>query len=366
MLHGLKVLDLTRVLAGPYGTMLLADLGADVVKIEEPGAGDPTRAIGGGPESPYFVSINRNKRSVAVDLKTPDGRALLARLAARADVLWHNFRPDAAARLGCDVAAFRAANPRLVTVGITSFGATGPCRDLPAFDLVIQAMSGSMSATGQPGGPPCKNGVPTGDLAGGLFGAIATLAALHERQSTGRGRDVDLSLLDCSLSLLTYMAQFTLAGNPPPGPIGSAHAWNVPYGAWKCADGAYLSVAIFTDKFWKPFCEALSLPIAADHRFADMPSRRLNRSALDAILATEFAKHPRDWWVAHLWAKGLPAGPVYDVVEALRSPQVRARHMVVPLSDGREALGSPFGEIRPKAPPGLGADREAVLREWLG
>lgn len=365
MLQGLKILDLTRVLAGPYGTMLLADLGADVVKVEDPAGGDPTRTIGGGPESPYFVSVNRNKRSIAIDLKTGEGRTLLAKLASKADVLWHNFRPDAATRLGCDLPVFRIANPRLITVAITSYGATGPYRDLPAFDLVIQAMSGSMSATGEPGRAPCKNGVPTGDLAGGLFGAIATLAALHERSTTGKGRDIDLSLLDCSLSLLTYMAQFTLAGNPSPGPIGSAHAYNVPYGAWKCADGKSVAIAIFTDKFWKPFCEALSLKIADDHRFADMASRRLNRPALDRILAKEFAKHPRDWWVQHLWEKGLPAGPVYDVSEALHDEQVRARHMVVPLGDGRETLGSPFGEMRPTPPPKLDGNRESVLRDWL-
>jgi formyl-CoA transferase len=366
MLGGLRVLDLTRVLAGPYGTMLLADLGADVVKVEDPDGGDPTRVIGGGTDSPYFAAVNRNKRSIAVDLKTADGRALLARLAAKADVLWHNYRPDAAARLGVDLPAFRRANPRLVTVALTSFGATGPYRDLPAFDLVIQAMSGSMSATGEPGGPPVKNGVPTGDLAGGLFAAIATLAALHEMKTTGIGRDVDLSLLDCSLSLLTYMAQFTLAGRPPPGPIGSAHAYNVPYRNYRCSDGTYLSLAIFTPRFWAPFCEALSAPHwIADPRFATPAARRENREAMDALIEAEFAKKPRDAWVKHLWERGLPAGPVYDVAEALADPQVRARKMVVKLDDGREALGSPLGGMPAKAPPKLDEDRDGILSDWL-
>ncbi|MBI2921071.1 MAG: CoA transferase [Planctomycetes bacterium] len=367
MLQGLRVLDLTRVLAGPYGTMLLADLGADVVKVEDPKGGDPTRVIGGGPDSPYFVAVNRNKRSIALDLKTKDGRALLARLAAKADVLWHNFRPGAAKKLGCDVEAFRAANPRLVTCAITSFGATGPYRDLPAFDLVIQAMSGAMSATGEPGGAPCRHGIPTGDLAGGLFAAVGTLAALHERATTGKGRDIDLSLLDCSVSLLTYMAQFTLAGQKSPAPQGSSHSYNVPYRAYRCSDGKFVAVSIFTPKFWKPFCDAMGLPrLADDHHFSDPASRRINRAALDALLEAEFAKHPRDWWVNHLWERELPIGPVYDVAEALHDEQVRARGMVSHLSDGREALGSPFGETKLKRPPEVDGDREGVVRDWLG
>jgi crotonobetainyl-CoA:carnitine CoA-transferase CaiB-like acyl-CoA transferase len=365
MLHGLKVLDLTRVLAGPFGSMILADLGADVVKVEDPHGGDPTRIIGGGTDSPYFAAVNRNKRSIAIDLKRKDGQALLARLAAKSDVLWHNFRPDAARSLGCDVQAFRKANPRLVTCAITSFGSAGPYRDLPAFDLVIQAMSGSMSATGEPGRPPVKNGVPTGDLAGGLYAAIATLAALQERHQTGTGRDIDLSLLDCSVSLLTYMAQFTLSGQPPPGPIGSSHAYNVPYRAYRCSDGKFVAVAIFTQKFWRPFCDALDLRIAADHRFADPASRRLNRAALDAMVEEALSRRPRDAWVQHFWERGLPVGPVYDVAETLRDEQVHARGMVAQMTDGRFALGSPVSHAPLRRPPRLDEHRAAVLRDWL-
>ncbi|MBI4629045.1 MAG: CoA transferase, partial [Candidatus Rokubacteria bacterium] len=234
LFEGVRVLDLSRMLAGPYGSLLLADLGAEVIKIEEPDGGDPMRAMGppflAGGESAYFLAINRNKKSVALDLTKEAGREVFHDLVRRADVVLENFRPGVMERLGCAYAKLFSLNPRIIVCSVSAYGQEGPYRDWPAFDLAIQAMGGAMSVTGEKGGRPVRMGLPMGDLAGGIFGAFAVAGALFRRERTGEGAHVDLSLLDCQVSLLTYIAQYFWTNGRVPGPLGSAHSSVVPYG----------------------------------------------------------------------------------------------------------------------------------------
>ena len=274
LLEGVRVLDLSRMLAGPYGSMLLADLGAEVIKIEDPRGGDPMRAMGPpflGPdrESAYFLSINRNKKSVALDLETSEGRDVLHDLCRVSDVVWENFRPGVMARLGCAPSTLRELNPRLVVCSISAFGQDGPYREWPAFDLALQAMGGAMSLTGEAGRAPARMGLPMGDLAGGMFGALAVASALFRRAQTGEGAHFDLSLLDCQVSLLTYIAQYFWADGRVPGRVGSGHASVVPYQAFPTRDG-HVVVAVFAEKFWAGFCRAIERP-----ELADRPAVRL-------------------------------------------------------------------------------------------
>src|SRR5881409_775660 len=263
LLEGVRVLDLSRMLAGPYGSMLLADMGAEVIKIEDPDGGDPMRVMGPpflpDGESAYFLSINRNKKSMALDLTTPAGCDVFLDLARVADVVWENFRPGILTRLGCDYATLSRVNRRLVVCSISAYGQDGPYRDWPAFDLALQAMGGGMSITGEEGRRPVRMGLPMGDLAGGMFGAFAVAGALFRRARTGQGAHVDLSLLDCQVSLLTYMAQYFWTDGRVPGRMGSAHTSVVPYGSLATRDG-HLIVAIFAEKFWGAFCRALDHP----------------------------------------------------------------------------------------------------------
>jgi CoA:oxalate CoA-transferase len=377
-LRGVRVLDLTRMLAGPYGTMLLADLGAEVIKLERPGTGDEIRAI--GPhfvqgESVYFLSVNRGKRSVAIDLARPEGRALLARLAAGCDVVVENFRAGVAERLGCDAATLHALNPRLIICGITAFGRTGPDRDLPAFDLTLQARGGMMALTGDPGGDPVRCGVPMGDLAGGLFAALAVSAALYERERTGMGRFIDLSLLDCQVGLLTYAAGNWLNAGDDMGPQGSGHAHAIPYQRFATSDG-HLVVAVFTDAFWPGFCRAIDRPgWAADPAWKNHARRSARRGEALALIGQRLAEAGTAHWLSRLYAEGVPAGPVQRVSEVCADPQVLARGMIAtmqhPVAGEVRAAGDPLrageGE-RPdfRAAPVLGADTDDVLAGLLG
>ena len=278
LLDGVRVLDLSRMLAGPYGSMLLADLGAEVIKIEDPEGGDPMRVMGPpflGPEreSAYFLAINRNKKSVAINLERPEGQAILHDLCGVADVVWENFRPGVMARLGCAPETLRRLNPRLIVCSISAFGQEGPYREWPAFDLALQAMGGGMSLTGEAGRPPARMGLPMGDLAGGMFGALAVASALFRRAQTGEGAHFDLSLLDGQVSLLTYVAQYFWADGQVPGRVGSGHASVVPYQAFPTKDG-HVVVAVFAEKFWAGFCRAIERPdLAADPRFDSNPNR---------------------------------------------------------------------------------------------
>jgi glutaryl-CoA transferase len=378
LLEGIRVLDLSRMLAGPYGSMLLADMGAEVIKIEEPDGGDPMRVMGppfladGG--SAYFLAINRNKKSVAIDLTRDLGRDLLLELAGAADVVWENFRPGVMARLGCDYPRLAAANPRAILCSISAYGQAGPYRDWPAFDLALQAMGGAMSLTGEPGGQPVRMGLPMGDLAGGMFGAFAVAAALLRRQTTGQGAHIDLSLLDCQASLLTYVAQYFWTDGRVPGPQGSGHASVAPYQALATRDG-HLIVAVFAEKFWRGFCVAAERPEwEHDRRFATNRDRVANRETLMPLVEEIFATRPTDEWLARLTAEGVPATPILTVDRVLADAQVRWRQMVVDMSHPRlgavPTLGTPIKvdgrmglEVSP--PPALGEHTDAVLREVL-
>ncbi len=378
---GVRVLDLSRMLAGPYGSMLLADLGAEVIKIEEPTGGDPMRTMGppflgpDGGESAYFLSINRNKKSLALDLERPEGREVFLDLCRVADVVWENFRPGVMARLGCDPAALRARNPRLIVCSVSAFGQEGPYRDWPAFDLALQAMGGGMSITGEEGRPPARMGLPMGDLAGGMFGALAVAGALFRREQTGEGTHFDLSLLDCQVSLLTYVAQYFWADGRVPGRVGSGHASVVPYQALATRDG-FLVIAVFAEKFWSGFCRAIERPdLQADARFDTNQRRVANRAVLIPLLEAIFAGRPTAEWLRRLQKEGVPAAPIQRVDEVLRDPQVLLREMVVDLEHPKlgavTTLGTPIHpagapSFRPAPPPALGEHTEAVLRDLLG
>ncbi len=380
LLGGVRVLDLSRMLAGPYGSMLLADLGAEVIKIEEPRGGDPMRTMGPpflGPsrESAYFLSINRNKKSVALDLETLEGRAVFQDLCRVSDVVWENFRPGVMARLGCAPDTLRQLNPRLVVCSISAFGQEGPYREWPAFDLALQAMGGAMSLTGEAGRAPARMGLPMGDLAGGMFGALAVASALFRRAQTGEGAHFDLSLLDCQVSLLTYVAQYFWADGRVPGRVGSGHASVVPYQAFPTRDG-HVVVAVFAEKFWAGFCRALErTDLAGDPRFDSNPKRVERREELIPLLEAVFREQTTAEWLARLQREGVPVAPINTVDQVVSDPQVRLRDMVVDLRHPTlgtlntlgtpvKAQGAPPFHAHP--PPALGQHTEAVLRELLG
>ena len=380
LLDGVRVLDLSRMLAGPYGSMLLADLGAEVIKIEDPRGGDPMRTMGPpflGPErdSAYFLSINRNKKSVALDLETAEGRDVFHDLCRVSDVVWENFRPGVMGRLGCAPATLRQLNPRLVVCSISAFGQNGPYREWPAFDLALQAMGGAMSLTGETGGAPARMGLPMGDLAGGMFGALAVASALFRRAQTGEGAEFDLSLLDCQVSLLTYVAQYFWADGRVPGRVGSGHASVVPYQAFRTRDG-HVVVAVFAEKFWEGFCRAIARPeLAGDPRFDSNPKRVALREELVPGLEAVFAARTTAEWLAALQKEGVPVAPINTVDAVVSDPQVRLRDMVVdlhhPTLGALSTLGAPVKEqgappFRPVAPPGLGEHTGQILRELLG
>ena len=378
LLDGVRVLDLSRMLAGPYGSMLLADQGADVIKIEEPAGGDPMRAMGPpflpDGESAYFLAINRNKRSLALDLTKDAGRRVFHDLVAHADVVWENFRPGVMARLGCDYATLAARNPRLVMCSISAYGQDGPYRDWPAFDLALQAMGGAMSLTGERDGTPVRMGLPVGDLAGGVFGALAVGAALFRRAQSGRGAHIDLSLLDCQVSLLSYLAQYFWADGQVPRPMGSAHTSVVPYQALATRDG-HLIVAVFSEKFWAAFCRAVERPDwAADPRFATNRDRVAHRDVLEPLIERLFAERTTADWLARLQAAGVPATPIQTVDRVLADPQVRHRRMVVDLEHPRHGtlltLGTPIKvdgrlDLDVTAAPRLGQHTEEILTGLL-
>jgi formyl-CoA transferase/CoA:oxalate CoA-transferase len=379
LLAGVRVLDLSRMLAGPYGSLLLADMGAEVIKVEDPEGGDPMRAMGPpflpDGESAYFLAINRNKKSVALDLTAAEGRTVFHDLVRRADVVWENFRPGVMERLGCGYAELSALNPKLVVCSISAYGQDGPYRDYPAFDLALQARGGGMSVTGEPGRAPTRMGLPMGDLSGGLFGAFAVTAALVRRQTTGRGTHIDLSLLDCQVSLLTYMAQYFWTDGCVPGPMGSSHASVVPYQALATRDG-HLIVAVFSEKFWVAFCRAAGRPEwEADPRFATNRDRVAHRDALVPLITTRFAEDTTDAWLARLHAEGVPAAPINTIDRVLDDPQVKHREMVVQMEHPRHGtlptLGTPIKtdgtlglDVTP--PARLGEHTGEILRDLLG
>ena len=387
MLDGLFVLDLSRVLAGPYCTQLLADLGARVVKVESP-RGDDTRGWGPpfvGRESAYFLSVNRGKESVAVDLKDPRGRDAVRRLAERADVLVENFKVGDLARYGLDYASLVDRNPGLVYASITGFGQDGPRAPEPGYDAALQALSGLMELTGEEGRPPVKLGVAWIDVLTGAHAATAVLAALVARGRSGRGAHLDIALFDVALASLVNQAQSALVTGEAPRRLGSAHPSIVPYQAFEAADGA-LMIAVGNDEQFRRLCGALDLPeLARDARYASNADRVRARDVLVPALAERLKGRPRDTWLEALRRAGVPATPVATLPEALADPQTIARGLLVqgehpgvgrlrmvgsPLWHARGPDGEPLG-LMPEAgaspvPPRLGEHSRTVLRGDLG
>lgn len=374
-LQGITVLDLTRVLSGPYCTMLLADLGARVIKIEQPGKGDDTR--GWGPpfqagESAYFLSINRNKESVTLDFKQEDGRRLLGGLIGRADVLVENFRPGTLAKLGLDFQALQARHPRLVYCSISGFGQTGPRRREPGYDAVMQGEGGLMSITGAADGPPFRLGVAIADIVSGMFAAQGITAALLARERSGKGQFVDIAMLDSVAALLSYQAGIYFASGAPPGRLGNRHPTIVPYETFQASDGDFV-LAVGNDDQWRRFCGVAEL--AEDERFTTNRQRVTGYDLLRPILDARLRERPRAYWIERLTAAGVPCGSVRNLHELFGDPQVAAREMTVELEHPSigpmRVLGTPFklsetpASIR-RPPPRLGEHTDAVLTADLG
>jgi crotonobetainyl-CoA:carnitine CoA-transferase CaiB-like acyl-CoA transferase len=374
-LDGITVLDLTRVLSGPYCTMLLADMGARVIKVEQPGRGDDTRAWGPpflAGESAYFLSINRNKESVTLDFKHADGRALLGRLVERADVMVENFRPGTLAKLGLDYRSLAAAYPRLIYASVSGFGQTGPRRNEPGYDAVMQGEGGLMSITGAPDGPPFRLGVAIADIVSGMFAAYGIVAALFARQRTGRGQMIDVAMLDSVAALLTYQAGNLFASGRVPQRMGNRHPSIVPYETFAASDGEFV-LAVGNDDQWRRFCKVADLDLG--ERFGTNRQRVAAYDELRPILAGRLVAASRSDWIARLTAAGVPCGSVRDLKELFDDPQIAAREMLVHLEHatiGRmQALGIPVklsdtpGALR-TAPPTLGAHTNLVLERDLG
>ncbi len=377
-LADVRVLDASRVLAGPLCGQILGDLGADVIKLERPGAGDDTRAW--GPPfldglSAYYLSCNRNKRGIALDLGRPEGLRLFHELVRRSDVLLENFRAASADRLGLGPEKLLAVNPRLIVCSISGFGRTGPLSDLPGYDFAVQALSGLMSITGPVEGPPCKVGVAVTDVLTGLYAASAVLACLHARQRSGHGYAIDLALLDCAVAAQVNVVQAFLTSGAVPPRQGNAHLQIVPYQAFATADD-WVVLAVGNDGQWQRFCEAAERPdLDADARFTTNTLRVRNRDVLVPVLEEVLRGRTTAEWEQRLVAAGVPHAPVWDYARLFAQPQAEARGLRVTVRDaeGRpvDLVGTPFhvgGATlpEPSAPPQLGQDTDRVLSELLG
>jgi len=372
-LNGIRVLDLSRILSGPFASMVLADLGADVIKVENTGAGDDTRGWGPpfqGDDAAYYMSVNRNKRALSIDLKSDRGREIAQQLADGADIVLENFRPGVADRLGLGYDELSARNPGLIYASVSGYGQTGPYAQKAGYDAIAQALSGIMSITGQPDGEPVRAGTSIADLGAGMWSVIGILAALHARTETGRGQRVDVSLLDGQISWLTYVAGGYFATGDIPRRYGSAHPTIVPYQALKVADG-HLMCAVGNDGLWKKFTAAIGRPeLAEDPRFLTNSDRVVNRDVLIPLLEEHLSTRPGAEWAKLLDEAGVPAGPINTVDAALAHPQVVARGMVAevdhPVAGPLKVLGSPVklsehpASVR-EAPPTLGQHTDEVL-----
>ena len=377
-LNGVTVLDLTRVLAGPYCTMVLGDFGADVIKVEQPGRGDDSRhwkPPEAGGEAAYYLSVNRNKRSITLNLRHPAGQDILRRLAASADVLIHNFKRGGMDSMGLGYEALRDLNPRLVYCSITGYGEGSPYQDRPGYDFVIQAQSGIMSITGEPEGEPQKVGVAIVDVTTGLFASSAILAALHERESSGAGQHIELALLDSALAWLINVAGSWFADGKEPLRYGNAHATVVPYQAYQAAD-QYFVLAVGNDMQFRTMARLIGAPdLAEDERFATNPGRVRNREALMEQLIPIFRERPAAHWLELFADAGIPSGAINTVPQILSDPHVAAREMVVtvphPTAGSVRVVGVPYKLSRTPAaverhPPLLGEHTDEILRERLG
>jgi crotonobetainyl-CoA:carnitine CoA-transferase CaiB-like acyl-CoA transferase len=377
ILSGITVIDLTRVMSGPYCTLMLADLGARVIKIERPGSGDDTRAWGPpivSGESAYFLSVNRNKESLTLDYKQPDGRRILELLIERADVLVENFKPGTLQRQGLDYVSLAARFPRVIYASVSGYGQTGPLKTRAGYDAVTQAESGLMSVTGEVDGPPVRLGVPIGDLAAGLFTAQGILAALVSRATTGRGQHVDVSMLDSVAALLTYHATAYLTSGENAPRMGNGHASIVPYNTFAAKD-APIMLAVGNDDQWRRFCDAAGRPdLAADERFATNAQRVRNRALLEPLVGSILETRDCRSWVERLGDAGVPCGVVRDVGQVLESPELDARAMLTSVSHPTvgtlRLVSSPVklsgSSTRPDLPPPLLGQHTGAILADLG
>ena len=384
-LSHIRVLDLSRVLAGPWAGQNLADLGAEVIKVERPNVGDDSRAFGppwvkdragrDTKDSAYFTSANRGKKSITVNISSPAGQAIVRELARASDVLIENYKFGDLARYGLGYDDLKTLNPRLIYCSITGFGQTGPYRERPGYDFMIQGMGGMMSVTGEPGGEPMRAGVPVADIIAGMYASIAICAALAHRADSGKGQHLDLALLDAQIALLAYQNTNYFATGTPPGRIGNLHPNIVPYQPFRTSDGEVI-IACGNDNLYRKFCEAAGCPeLAGDARFATNGKRVENRVALTRLLQEIFARRPTREWLELLVAAGVPNGPINDVAQVFEEPQVRARGVRVELE--HTVAGKLLSVASPMrfsgtpvehklAPPLLGEHTEEILRERLG
>jgi crotonobetainyl-CoA:carnitine CoA-transferase CaiB-like acyl-CoA transferase len=373
-LSGLTVLDVTQVMAGPFCAMQLADLGADVIKVEPPGGDSTRRWMSGGSstDSPGFNAVNRGKRGIVLNLKAPAARDVFRALARRADIVIENYRPGVMAEFGLGYSELSAENPQLIYASISGYGQTGPDREKGGFDLVAQGVSGLMSITGEPGGPPVKCGVPLTDLGAGLFALSGILTALYHRTQTGRGQHIDTSLVEAGVALSVWEATEYFTGRGIPQPTGSAHRLSAPYQAIRCSDG-YITLGAANNRLFARLCELLGHPEWVQRpEFIDDSSRTLHRVALAALIEEITARHPRAYWLDRLETNDIPCGPINNYEEVMRDPQVLAREMVVetdhPTLGRLRTLGAPVKLSETPARPGrpaplLGQHTDDVLRE---
>ncbi len=374
-LNDITVIDLTRVLAGPYCTMMLHDLGARVIKVEQPGSGDDAREIGPflGPLSGYFASINRGKESIALDLRNDSDRKVFELLLGSADVLIENFRPGVMERLGYPWAVLKERHPGLVYAAVSGFGQNGPYSNRPAYDLVVQAMGGVMSLTGHPGGEPTRVGTSIGDIAAALFTTVGITSALHHRARTGEGGMIDVAMLDCQIAILENAIVRHAATGEIPGPLGTRHPSIVPFDAFRTGDG-HIVIAAGNDDLFQKLCDVLELPhLAADGRFATNAMRAGHVDALQEELEKVLTGRPGEHWLALLQDAGVPCGSINTVADVMADPHVASRNMIVTAEDARAGAirmsGNPIkfsafdDPARRGNVPGLDEHRESILRE---
>jgi crotonobetainyl-CoA:carnitine CoA-transferase CaiB-like acyl-CoA transferase len=384
-LEGIKVLDLSRVLAGPWSTQILADFGADVFKVEQPGKGDDTRQWGppflklpdgtdDAQESAYYICANRNKRSAAIDIATPEGAALIQRLAAEADILVENFKVGGLAKYGLDYASIAKINPRLVYCSITGFGQTGPYADRGGYDFVAQGMGGVMSVNGEEGGEPLRTGIPVADLSTGMYATVSIMMALRHAERTGEGQQIDISLLDTQIAMLANHAAIWLVGGPLPGRLGNRHPTVVPYKTYEVADGI-LIIAIGNDGQFQAFCKEMGVPEwAGDERFKTGRTRLINRDAIEEMVQTLVRPLAGKPLMARLLKAGVPTGPVNTVKQVFEDPFIEARGAVhefvrkdgvkVPVVAFPGKLSATPADYR-HIPPKIGEHSRELLSEWL-
>lgn len=376
-LKDLVVLDLTRVLAGPYASMLLADFGANVIKIEAPQTGDDSRAFGPfvNKESAYFMSLNRGKRSITMNLKNKKAQELLKQMVKKADVVLENFRPGTMEKFGLGYDVLKEINPRIVYGACSGFGCTGPYSDKPAYDVIVQGMGGIMSITGQEDGEPTRVGSSIGDIAAGLYTAIGVLLALYHREVSGEGQKVDVSMLDCQVTILENAIARYVASGVVPKPIGNRHPSITPFEAFKASDG-HIIIAIGNDKLWGKFCNLIGRPeLINDVRFSNNAKRTENQKALKAVLAAVFSKKTVDEWQKEIDGAGIPCGPINTVDRVINDPQIKHRDMIVetnhPVAGKIKMPGVPIklfktpGSVETAAPL-LGQHSAEILAELLG